>query len=315
MEVSWIGTLNQGLFHLHQGRVDQFTRADGLSSDAVYLLFQDREGNIWVVTADGLDRFRDFAVPTITARQGLSTDEVWSVQAGRDGSVWLAAGNVIDRWNDGRITVYGKESGLPGSPQSLFEDDRGRIWVATHQGIMYFDGGRFVPVPELPKGQVHSIAEDSDGSMSLAYDDSLVQLLKGGSIQRIAWPQLGHKETAVVRTPDHPRRGNLWFGFRLEGGVAFFKDGQIRESYAAEKGLGKGAVTDLQLDRDGTLWAATEGGLSRIRDGHVATLTSRNGLPCDSVHWIREDNDHFVWLYMACGMVRVSRSGLDALGC
>ena len=35
-------------------------------------LFEDREGNIWVATVDGLDRFRDFAVPTISVKQGLS---------------------------------------------------------------------------------------------------------------------------------------------------------------------------------------------------------------------------------------------------
>jgi hypothetical protein len=47
----------------------------------------------------------------------------------------------------------------------------------------------------------------------------------------------------------------------------------------------KGRVTGLQLDPDSALWAATEGGLSqaynRLKDGRIATLTSRNALPCD----------------------------------
>ena len=93
--------------------------------------------------------------------------------------------------------------------------------------------------------------------------------------------------------------------------VAYFKDGQIRASYAAD-GLGEGRVTGLQLDRDGTLWAATEGGLSRVKNGRVATLTSKNGLPCDTVHWVMEDDDHSFWLYMACGLVRIARPELDA---
>jgi ligand-binding sensor domain-containing protein len=29
-------------------------------------LFEDRESNIWVATGDGLDRFGEFAVPTIS---------------------------------------------------------------------------------------------------------------------------------------------------------------------------------------------------------------------------------------------------------
>src|SRR5262249_27160460 len=102
----WIGTPSEGLFHLHQGKMDRFTRAGGLSGDMIVTLFQDREGNIWVATTDGLDRFRDFAVPTISVEQGLSGSRAGSVLASADGSVWLAAQDGLNRWNNGRITVY-----------------------------------------------------------------------------------------------------------------------------------------------------------------------------------------------------------------
>ena len=49
-----------------------------------------------------------------------------------------------------------------------------------------------------------------------------------------------------------------------------------------------------------------------MKDGRVTTLTSRNGLPCDAVNWVMEDNDHSLWLYMGCGLVRIMRSELDA---
>ena len=71
-------------------------------------------------------------------------------------------------------------------------------------------------------------------------------------------------------------------------------------------------MNDLQLGSDGAVWAATEGGLSRVENGRVTTLTSRNGLPCDAVNWVMEDNDRSLWLYMACGLVRIARSELDA---
>jgi signal transduction histidine kinase len=54
------------------------------------------------------------------------------------------------------------------------------------------------------------------------------------------------------------------------------------------------------------------GGLSRIKDGHILTLTSQNGLPCNTVHWMMEDDAGSVWLYTACGVVRFGRSELDA---
>ena len=77
-------------------------------------------------------------------------------------------------------------------------------------------------------------------------------------------------------------------------------------------GLGEGRVNDLQLGQDGALWAATEGGLSRLKNNRIATLTRKNGLPCDAVHWAMEDDHHSFWLYMPCGLVRVERSELDA---
>jgi ligand-binding sensor domain-containing protein len=85
----WIATHGQGLLHVHKGRADVFTQSDGLSGEWVTNLLEDREGDIWVATLDGLDRFRDFAVPTISVKQGLSNALVVSVLSARDDSVLL----------------------------------------------------------------------------------------------------------------------------------------------------------------------------------------------------------------------------------
>src|SRR4029077_1145835 len=71
-------------------------------------------------------------------------------------------------------------------------------------------------------------------------------------------------------------------------------------------------VNHMRTDRDGTLWASTEGGLSRLKNGHISTLSSKNGLPCDTVHWSLEDADGSFWLYMPCGLIRIARAQLDA---
>src|SRR4030095_13605474 len=102
-------------------------------------------------------------------------------------------------------------------------------------------------------------------------------------------------------------------GFR-DSGVAFFKDGRIRASYAGSEGLTLGMVRGFYIDGNHTLWHATAGGLSRIKEGRVLTLTSQNGLPCNTVHWMMEDDADSVWLYTACGLVRIARSELDAWG-
>ena len=77
-------------------------------------------------------------------------------------------------------------------------------------------------------------------------------------------------------------------------------------------GLPEGPVRQLRLDADGTLWVAGDGGLSRVKDGRVTTLNNRNGLPCDAVHWLVEDDARSFWLGMGCGLVQIARAEMDA---
>lgn len=106
----WIGTLDAGLVHLHQGRIDVFTQSDGLSGAAIESLFEDREGSIWVATANGVDRFREYAIPMISKKQGLSNSNMTCMIAARDGSVWLGLTDALNRWNHRQITVYRKST-------------------------------------------------------------------------------------------------------------------------------------------------------------------------------------------------------------
>ena len=307
----WLGTMDRGLVHVHQGRIDLFGQADGLSGNTVIALFEDREGNVWAATTNGLDRFRNSAVVTYSAPQG------WpnlgrSVLAAGDGSIWVNSSDGLSRWTRGQVTIF-HGRGVQAAPWpsvgdvSLLQDRHGRIWSAGSGGAGYLENGRFVSIAGAPGGIVYAMAEDTAGDLWIAnLDHGLLQFSGGGLVRQIPWIGLGHKDVAMALAAD-PLQGGLWVGF-FQGGVSYWKDGQVRASYTAASGLGKGAVSHLRVDADGVLWAATEGGLSRLKDGRAATLSSKNGLPCDEVNWVIEDNDRSLWLYMACGLVRISAS-------
>jgi signal transduction histidine kinase/ligand-binding sensor domain-containing protein len=325
----WIGTLDRGLIRVHRDRVDLFSRADGLSSNYVRGLLEDREGNIWVATDNGLDRFRHTAVTTISANHGLSEGTPWSVLPASDGSVWVGTVSGLNRLRDGRITVYRRDgrplpqdlagparrvvndAGLPHDLiHSLFEDHRQRIWVSTHRGVVVFEHGRFRPIAGLPSG-VQAFAGDAADNIWVSEDATLTHVVDQRVVERIPWTRLGSRVLAGALLYD-PVGGGLWLGFRDGSGVAYVKEGRVVVSYNAANGLGRGIVGALHLDRDGTLWASTEGGLSRIKSGRVHTLSAKEGLPCDAVHWAIEDDTHAFWLYTACGLARVARSDVDA---
>jgi len=313
----WVGTPDRGLIHFHQGRTDIFSEADGLSGDTVTALLQDQEGNIWAVTTNGIDRFREYAVSNISIKQGLSSINSVSIVGAKDGSVWVATYNGLNRWKDGRIDVLlrpgsSQHPGAPkGVPYSLFEDSSRRLWFSTGLEFGYLSNDRFVPVREVPGGRVVSMAEAPSGHLWLAKQDyGLFHLFQGRVVEKIRWAALGHNDHASVVVAD-PSQHGVWLGFS-GGGVSYFADGAIRKSYSAAHGLGAGRVNSLRFGPRGALWVATENGLSRIKNDNVTTLTTRNGIPCDTVQWSMDDTDHFVWVYTACGLVRIPRPELDA---
>ncbi|HEV2827065.1 MAG TPA: two-component regulator propeller domain-containing protein, partial [Pyrinomonadaceae bacterium] len=107
----WIGTQDRGVVHLHKGKADVFSLSEGLSGKDVYSIFEDREGSIWVASADGLDRFRDYAVATLSLRQGLSHENVGSILAATDGSVWLGTFAGLNRWENEKFSIPRTGSG------------------------------------------------------------------------------------------------------------------------------------------------------------------------------------------------------------
>ena len=160
--------------HLHQGRADVFSQADGLSGDLVTSLFEDREGDVWVATLGGLDRFRNYAVATYAQHEGFGTiPGRGSVVAGRDGSIWMGTNDGLRMWNHGEVTIYGKADDHESQSRtvwlpvryvasrglrdhvsvSVFADNAGRILVSTPYAFGYMENGEFVSIRGVPGGR------------------------------------------------------------------------------------------------------------------------------------------------------------------
>ena len=205
-------------------------------------------------------------------------------------------------------------AGIPaGMVTPLFRDAQDRIWFSTPQGLLAFQAGRLTDLGAKPWGQVViSIVADRDGSIWINDQNrGLTHLSTDGSvIEQLSWARLGHQDWALALASD-PVRNGIWIGFH-NGGLAFLADGKILTTYTTADGLGGGRVNALQFDQEGALWAATERGASLLKDGHIATLTTQNGLPCDDTDWVAEDDDHSVWLLTSCGLIRIRSSALTA---
>lgn len=304
----WVGTSGQGIIHVHEGQTDRFTSSEGLSSNSVTHLFQDREGNLWVSTSRGLDKFTKPAVPSMTSKQGFATDYIDSVLIDHKGVPWVATRDGLFRIDNGHVIKLPIK--LPNYVvTSLLETSQGRMLVGSGdpRGMTWLDGNKVSRFRVTSGEDVFGIAEDGRGDLwAESGEYGLLHLDKNGNQVEDFKRKVGGIALAF-----DPNRDGIWVTFS-GGGLYLFKDGKFVEKYGTKAGLGEGIVRDPQVDSDGGVWASARVGLVHLKNAKISVLNRKNGLPCDGVHWMRRDRDHNVWLYTECGLVAFSENDLSA---
>src|SRR5258706_3241282 len=310
----WFGTLDRGIYRIHGNRVDHFRGSDGLSGDAVSVngLFQDREGNIWIVTSRGIDNFHDIRVASFSTRQGLSSDQVNSVLASRDGPLWI--GNYgLGVFRLGKITSIQPRNGLPGREMtSLLEDRAGRLWVGVDQELSAYEQGKFGKIHARdgsPLGIVRAMTEYLDGSIWAATKstDNRRRVLRIQDLK--IREEIDAPELPLANTLAPDPHGGVWLGLE-SGGLARYRNGQM-EFFSLNQSPHDGPVHGLLVNSDASVLAATTSGLVGWKNGRVQSLTVRNGLPCDVIYALISDRKATLWLYAACGLIAIPNAELQ----
>ncbi|MFZ5657402.1 MAG: two-component regulator propeller domain-containing protein, partial [Pseudomonadota bacterium] len=216
-------------------RPRQFTVADGLPSNRINAIAQDRRGYLWIATSDGLARFDGVGFRVWRAEQGLRDNFVWSVHVDAQDRVWVGT----------------RTAGL-----AVLGADRRRFrWIDR-------------ATPGVGGNEVWSIASTRDGALWFGTADAGLHRLAGGRVRRYmptpgdarSLPDPGIRQLEVA--PD----GSLWIG--TGNGVARF-DGRGFERVPAE-GLASPLINGLSVERDGTLWIGTARGVGvRRPDGRT----------------------------------------------
>jgi signal transduction histidine kinase/ligand-binding sensor domain-containing protein len=310
----WIGTQGHGVYRVNGTRVEHYGVADGLSGDTVNAVFEDREGNVWIATSDGVDQFRNIRVASYSEREGLSGDLVSAVMAAHDGSIWMNNFHSLDVLRDGVITTFRAGQGLPGAAvTSLFEDRQGRMWVGVDDGLHVFENGHFKAVtksgnPHL--GGINAITQDHDGAIWAMSNDPAPH----GSLLHIAndtvEEQISFETLPLARLPAiaaDPADG-IWLPM-TNGDLAHWHGGHA-DIVRLNKPPHAAFLTGMVATADGTLYISGPSGLIGWRAGHLQRLTEENGLPCEHLYTLVLGKDA-LWMYGDCGLLSVSESELS----
>jgi PAS domain S-box-containing protein len=268
--------------------------------------FEDHEGNLWVLTAGGLDMFRDTPVVNYSMREGLSAASPYSILALPDDSVWIGNEGAVDILKGGRHSrLAGKElSGF--AIESLFQDHDGVIWLGAGGNLMTYEHGRLRKIQSADRGGFSAITEDTN--------QNIWALTSRHRLFRIK-DRIPHEVTSLSRespragflAPD--REGGIWIGGR-DVTLTHYLDGNVTS--ISPNGLdSSSSIYGLIVDSDNSLLVLTSNGLFRWNANRWQVLDKHNGLPCDLIYSAIKDGDGSLWLYSQCGIVKIDGSALD----
>ncbi|WP_281331704.1 sensor histidine kinase [Polyangium sp. 6x1] len=307
----WMSTLGEGMRRLPHpellgdrqiGRLDPaaeiFTEKEGLSADYAWPLLQDREGNIWVGTSGGLDRFRHSSLVLAEFPRGAHD---FALAAGDDGAIWAGTTNrPLMRLHDRQVEL----TELDADVRCAYRDPDGTVWLGTSKDLWRIEGNRPVRVAALPETavsqQVQAMTKDASGALWVAQAAAGLLRWKDGVWTRMEEP-LGLAPEIRVFSATTDAEDRVWLGSRDNTIIAI--DHGVARHYGAADGLHLGTVISLRAGK--RLWAGGEHGLAHF-DGHrfhpfgVADKESFRG-----VAGILEMPDGGLWLHAVPGIFHI----------
>lgn len=190
--------------------------------------------------------------------------------------------------------VWQTEQGLPqNSVNSLIQTKEGYLWLGTQEGIVRFDGARFLVFDKKHTGNMRSnyiwsIVEDNDSTLWVGTN--------GGGLIHIQGTKFTHYSAQdglpsdIIQTLYMDSKRNLWIG-TSNIGLVRMSNGTFT-TFSAKEGLTNNSVQSIFEDRQGTLWIGTSGGgLGKLLNGRVTMITANDGLGDNHVLSILQDKD------------------------
>jgi signal transduction histidine kinase/ligand-binding sensor domain-containing protein len=308
----WIGygdgmRLYDADFHLKK----QLLAPQNFSGLGQYVIpLEDREGNIWFITENGVDRIREtrLTLPDMPARRIH-----FSVTAGTGGEVWVNSNTEMDTGAPRAFAIMpdGRriDSAMASATASTRDAD-GNLWFGNFDQVWRLREGKIRkwPLPPALRGQpVQALAMADDGQLWVSVARRGVHTLQDGVWQPGGGDAALAKRTAVSLHAD--AKGRLWFGY-TNNAMALLQHGVLRHFGPAD-GLAVGNVLSM-YSRRGTLWVGGDQGLVRLEGDRFRRLNDGAGRPFAGIAGLVETAAGELWLHVSGSLLRIDAADLAA---
>lgn len=174
----WVGTYLGGLFLFENGQFRRMDQELHFSGDSYFGIFEDRAGNLYYATLDGVFIYTGSSIDSIREQHGLNSDLVYAMGMDRKKEfLWIGTNQGLNKFDinayvsEKRKSIYtfGKEEGFTGvecNTNGVFEEEDGTMWFGTVNGLMQYNPPDYRSNPYYTKTNIIGI--------SLFYNDTLL---------------------------------------------------------------------------------------------------------------------------------------------
>lgn len=274
-------------------------RSGLLRGEQTGVVLEDREGNLWLSSQNGLHRFRPKRLPAA----GLGRDgDLYSIAADTAGQVWAAERDSGKLWRLAPGDAPQLQAGVRATSLAIARD--GALLIGNPRGIVRHNGD--TKRREQIAFPVPASGSPADLHLLGILDDGKVLWAATMETGLIGWDGRRWLPKNALALPPHiylvargtGAAGQLWLG-TIEGELVFYDNGRMTRHDMRLIGFGSGIFPGPQLT------VAGEHGLAVLKDGKLALLRAADPGVLRNISGLVIGANGDRWLNGAAGVVHV----------
>jgi signal transduction histidine kinase/ligand-binding sensor domain-containing protein/DNA-binding response OmpR family regulator len=264
-------------------RFDKFTQRDGLSSNHILSIYQEKAGWLWIGTNLGLNRYDGYHFNVF--KSGFSEGNLY--------------GELV---------------------RCIFEDSQNRIWIGTERGGMSlynrdlenFTHIKFNDAAIDTIYSVNCVVEDENNTLWIGTNIGLAFLNDHGKLELFPIETLSQSKNTEINKLFFDRRNNLWIGAQSGLFVYDFATLKCEQKPLPDTPLPYDEIHSLYYDSDNILWIGTyNSGVYHANTTTEIVTKVKDWVVFDRSETIRtiiEDKQGVIWFGTRGGLVSYDKT-------
>ncbi len=158
----WFATTYSGVYYYDGKQFKHFTTKDGLPSDAIMCIYEDKAGVIWFGTGSGVSSYDGRYFRNFSTKDEHVNSVVTTIMEDKTGKLWIGTRNKALTYDGKKFTTLTDKAGKTfGNVWGLTVDSKGNVWLGA-DGLWRYDGRVFTMLSNTRTG---AILEDKKGNI------------------------------------------------------------------------------------------------------------------------------------------------------